>query len=369
MTTEAIVLVVVIAIIAVATALAVRPSSSGNAEPATADDHEPQPDTKRSGIEEQRQKLSGAADAVSELLRIRAIQYGLDEEKARRHSGVAGEVFADTMIQMRTQAETEGKEFHLETAASIFIEANDAILQNIAQHYAEQSADTSEPNSDVVSTQITQHETFKLAGTKAFQNALEDCSMMSDLMIEPADEGGEAYAVLNHNGDRIGTISAKHKVAKALEDGDVVLHASVNSIGYDNAGIIECRIRVVTGPEGANWSQPQPPGYTVPLVGEQHYQAALKSCRVGDSVDLLYEPDNPYDAEAVVAVSRTGDTLGYIPRDNWLHDALREGKGAIAKISSASAGHRGFTEVLLAVTLVHGSATIGSRAFRPARSP
>lgn len=112
--------------------------------------------------------------------------------------------------------------------------------------------------------------------------------------------------------------------------------------------------------------QPEPSGYTVPLVGEQHYQAAIRCCRVGDSVELLYEPDNPYDTEAVVAVSRSGDTLGYIPRDNWLRDALAEGKGVIAKISDASAGRRGFTEVLLAVTLVHGSATIGSRAFRPA---
>lgn len=203
------------------------------------------------------------AGAVGDLLKIRAIQHGLNDQQAHDHTQIAVELFADTIIELRSQAQSEGRLFQLETATADYVEAQDRILQGIARHYAAEAAAT-----------------------------------------------------------------------------------------YANIG----------------WSQPGPPAYTVPLVGEQHYQKAVTACRAGDPVQLLHEPDNPYDSEAIVAVSSAGETLGYVPRDNWLRAAVSEGKGAMAKVGAVDVGQRGFTEILLDVTLVHGSATLGTRAFQPAGS-
>ena len=47
------------------------------------------------------------------------------------------------------------------------------------------------------------------------------------------------------------------------------------------------------------------------LVGESRYQSALLWCDPGSSVELVREPDNPHDANAI-AVKSGKDTLGYI---------------------------------------------------------
>jgi hypothetical protein len=66
------------------------------------------------------------------------------------------------------------------------------------------------------------------------------------------------------------------------------------------------------------------------VVGESHYQEALKrlrgSCRPGTEgrpsfpVTLIPEPDNPYDEHAVAVMSAVG-RIGYLPRE----DARRYG--------------------------------------------
>lgn len=69
--------------------------------------------------------------------------------------------------------------------------------------------------------------------------------------------------------------------------------------------------------------------FNTPVVGESNYQAALKknykdpdTFKKGESafvnVDLVYEPNNPYDKNAVAVVSTYG-TLGYLSKQ----DAIR----------------------------------------------
>jgi len=101
--------------------------------------------------------------------------------------------------------------------------------------------------------------------------------------------------------------------------------------------------------------------YTVGLVGERNYQAAIAAVGEGEAVVLLHEPDNPYDARAIAAVCH-GDTIGYLPREGWLTDALlEEEKGAKATIRRLTRGAKGLTGVTLEVTL--GGAPIAERDY------
>jgi hypothetical protein len=52
-----------------------------------------------------------------------------------------------------------------------------------------------------------------------------------------------------------------------------------------------------------------------PLAGFRHYEGrdAWPALKVGDRLELMREPDNPHDANAV-RVSWRGRMLGYVPR-------------------------------------------------------
>lgn len=52
-----------------------------------------------------------------------------------------------------------------------------------------------------------------------------------------------------------------------------------------------------------------------PLAGFRHYAAAevWREMKTGDRLELVREPDNPYDANAV-RVEWRGHCLGYVPR-------------------------------------------------------
>lgn len=82
--------------------------------------------------------------------------------------------------------------------------------------------------------------------------------------------------------------------------------------------------------------RPAPPKtYETSIVGESHYQDAVKATDVGDYVDLVIERENPH-AEKGTALrvdNMDGDTVGYIPSDSWLYRAIViEGKGCLAKV-------------------------------------
>lgn len=66
--------------------------------------------------------------------------------------------------------------------------------------------------------------------------------------------------------------------------------------------------------------------YTAHLVGESHYQPAVRRLREGDPVTLVAEPDNPHDPRAVRVVAPDGETIGYVERDSWLTGVVLDQK-------------------------------------------
>ena len=66
-----------------------------------------------------------------------------------------------------------------------------------------------------------------------------------------------------------------------------------------------------------------------PLAGFRHYEAPAtwREIRDGDRLQLVREPDNPYDANAV-RVQWRGRTLGYLPRRDNAAVARQLDRGA-----------------------------------------
>lgn len=104
--------------------------------------------------------------------------------------------------------------------------------------------------------------------------------------------------------------------------------------------------------------------YSIGLVGERNYQHAIAALGEGEAVTLLHEPDNPYDERAIAAACH-GDTIGYLPRDSWLTDALLdEGKGVTARIKRLNRGEAGVVGVVVEVRL--DGSPIRERSYVPA---
>jgi hypothetical protein len=104
--------------------------------------------------------------------------------------------------------------------------------------------------------------------------------------------------------------------------------------------------------------------YPVGLVGESHCQEAIRSCRKGQRVQVLHEIGNPYDEQALVVVTETGEKLGYIPLSSWLRGAVHdEEKGCTASIRSTAAGERGRGGAVIEVKL--NEEGVEQCAYRP----
>ena len=75
------------------------------------------------------------------------------------------------------------------------------------------------------------------------------------------------------------------------------------------------RARETVGSNGGNEANRELLIQKSPVAGFQYHdgQAVWSRLSVGDSLDLLREPDNPYDRQAV-AVYRGNAKLGYVPR-------------------------------------------------------
>lgn len=50
------------------------------------------------------------------------------------------------------------------------------------------------------------------------------------------------------------------------------------------------------------------------IQGISHHQETLKKCKVGDTLKLKREPNNPYDKYAVAIYTLNGELLGYISK-------------------------------------------------------
>jgi hypothetical protein len=187
--------------------------------------------------------------------------------------------------------------------------------------------------------EIIEHGTIALSGTRQFADVIETLTIGLPLEVFEDDMEVGGYIFLTKDGDIVGKITNRQKVAQALNDGATVLHATVNSVSTSNLNNASpsVRVRVVTGPHGATWTMPllEPRGYYVAVVGERSYQAAIAKCMVGDLVDLFHERDNPFDSRALAVVTKNGTKIGYIGRDSWVHRVLLdEERGCSANISS-----------------------------------
>ncbi|MGX7926488.1 HIRAN domain-containing protein [Tsuneonella sp. HG094] len=108
-----------------------------------------------------------------------------------------------------------------------------------------------------------------------------------------------------------------------------------------------------------------PKSYSVGIVGESNYQAAIRNLREGERVFLQPEPDNPHDPRAIAVRDGEGQTIGYIPRDSWLTGAIiDEGKGSRALVERIDGGDRGRPSlgVVLAVELGEKGAPVVAAA-------
>ena len=102
--------------------------------------------------------------------------------------------------------------------------------------------------------------------------------------------------------------------------------------------------------------------YPVGIVGESNYQGSIRRCMAGQRVEIVHEPDNPYDSNALAVVTESGETIGYIARDCWLQDAIHEeGHGCEATIKEIMTAEIGQLGVVLDVSV--GGGPVPRRPF------
>ena len=107
-------------------------------------------------------------------------------------------------------------------------------------------------------------------------------------------------------------------------------------------GLLKLLVAVVMG--SAAWGSPPACGAEAvivvqrsPLAGFRHYEApeTWRSMAVGERLQLVREPDNPYDANAV-RVEWRGVMLGYVPRRDNAAVARQMDRGTVLEARVAS---------------------------------
>lgn len=188
--------------------------------------------------------------------------------------------------------------------------------------------------------------TFRPAGGGKCQCGIATVQVGDPLeVIADYDRPGN-YVVTEASGEPVGFLSARHWVSVDLANDRIVLHASVNGIGSDQGGNDTITVRIVTGDTGDTFEMPAAVTrtYSVGLVGESHYQTAIRRCGPGDPVSLVHEPTNRFDNRAIAA-KVMGQVIGYLPRDGWatavLLDERKNIDGRIASIEQSGGGMLG----------------------------
>jgi hypothetical protein len=116
--------------------------------------------------------------------------------------------------------------------------------------------------------------------------------------------------------------------------------------------------------------------YSVGIVGERNYQAAIRATSPGERAFVCLEDGNPYDDLALRVENAAGETIGYIAKSSWLRDAIHdEGRGCAATIKSVGRAANGQDfGVVLDVTLTDDDLPVryygraGASDAAPARS-
>ena len=109
----------------------------------------------------------------------------------------------------------------------------------------------------------------------------------------------------------------------------------------------------------------------VRVAGVSFYQSAVANCCCGEAVRFIHEPDNPHDEMALRVVSYAGETIGYVPRESWLHRLVHEGgRGVTATIASVGLSRACLLGATLAVAICDDEVQVASfYPDRPAPEP
>jgi hypothetical protein len=177
--------------------------------------------------------------------------------------------------------------------------------------------------------------THKLNGARECRDAIAEAGVKDPLSIARDSKG---LRFLDAKGRLLGTLSARHELAMRLQAGEHVLHCSAMSV-YGRCemrpdGMIS--VHVATGSEDEIYERWAGPGarpersYAANIVGESHYQDAIRRCRPGDAAVLFREAGNPHDPRAIVVKTADGSTIGYIPRNSWLQAVVHDDDCGVA---------------------------------------
>src|SRR5690606_16829346 len=90
--------------------------------------------------------------------------------------------------------------------------------------------------------------------------------------------------------------------------------------------------------------------YSIHLAGESKKnrdgtsrQAEIKRCSEGEPVQLVREPNNPYDRNAILVLSARGRGIGYISAEQcvWIAELIDKGRDCRAEIECIIGGEPG----------------------------
>lgn len=204
-------------------------------------------------------------------------------------------------------------------------------------------------------------------GTAAQTDAIDRTRENELITVRVRSDGSNSVEFLNAAGALLGHVTARHGLAKELQQGRVVTFARFT--GRRNDGVT---IRVTTGDPGdtvspytlewharimgeASDNRPRSNGpYYVNIVGESYWQDEIARCSVGEEVILAHDTNNSHDPRAIAVVGPRYERIGFLPRDGWLTRALIDEKhsykATISDLHQAS-GERLHIAVVLSVNL------------------
>lgn len=104
--------------------------------------------------------------------------------------------------------------------------------------------------------------------------------------------------------------------------------------------------------------------FPIALVGESNFQPAIFRSQEGFVAKIYHEVDNPYDDRALVVKNRDDETIGYIPRDSFLHRALLDERQDCDAEIKAITEKRGTAGVVISVGIVKNGHTVAQCEFQ-----
>lgn len=223
--------------------------------------------------------------------------------------------------------------------------------------------------------------TVPLKAVGKYRAAFDKAVVGAVAEVTTRTKGGEVEYEVAVGGEIIGLLATRAELFGPLSNGWQIVEArvayAVPSESDRAAPSIRVTVHFADGPITAeerawidNYGVPTERIYGASVVGEQYYQNAIATCRVSDEVFVAKERGNPHDRNAVVVRSRDGDRIGYLPKADWLADAIiREGQSCEARIGWMGLGAKGFLQVSLDVALTPGPiATVEYREADDLRS-